>query len=75
MKHLPGDEWIKAMDQTLTTPTLNVEVRYTSANERLLDALARHLSRLTDSDKPFILTVAYDGERFAIWEGRKAGII
>ena len=55
------------------TATLPVVVAYVPP--RLSDEIARHIDRLTQVGKPFTLIIVYDGEKFSIWEGRKAGIV
>jgi len=61
------------MDETLTTPTLPVEVRYITANERLIERLRALLDKLTRDGKPFIITLAFNGRTIDIWQGHKAG--
>lgn len=50
-------------------------VAVTHTPVRLHDVLAHHLERLTKAGKPYTITIVYDGEKFAIWEGVRAGLI
>jgi len=57
-----------------TMPTIAVTVRCTTANERLLEQLARALEQLTKTGRPFILVISSDGERIGLWHAQKAGL-
>ena len=57
----------------IATPD-RVEVRYVTANERLLEQLARLLEQLTSTGRPYILIISSDGQRIGLWHGQKAGL-
>ena len=61
------------MGQGLITPTLPVEVRYVSANERLLAQLMVLIDRLTNDGKPFTLFIVGNGRTIDLWQGHKSG--
>lgn len=58
-----------------TLEQVEVRLHYATANERILAQLERHIERLTKDGKPARLLLEFDGSRFHIWEGVRAGVV
>lgn len=62
------------MADLTTSYPVKAQVKYASAQERLLQQIANQIERLTKANRPFILVITFDGERLSLWDGQKAGI-